>query len=496
MMFKKLTATILSVIMLISIPAIGIEASFVDINDENVPLAQAVDFLLESGITKGVSETEFGENQNVTRQQMAAFIYRAKNNGDSPEGGENNTPFTDLDDSTFYSMISWANENGIIKGVSATEFEPNGGITLQDAYTMLIRALGHEKDTSFTYPDDYISKALEIGLDKNINASLTSKLKRGEVAIVLHNAFGEKSIHMLDGKKIIFIGNSFTYYSKTVIDALHNLDDEGLLKRFDDKGYFYQLCAQNGANVSVTNWTWGGHGLADIFGGSCSADRGHDGHDHLADLKRLCDMNYDYVVIQPGSRDTAVTTPEWIKKIQELFRAVNPETKFVYNIHSNYYRRGNDDDKLLVAGIDSTAKECDLTVANWGVIVYDIISGVAKVENATQEYNKNSFIITKSKSDGYHPNMLSGYITTQVVYSAITGEKALGEDYSFCTDPAIHAKFSVQEFLDKYYTYDNLSNENSETKLVGDELTNFPEVFDSPADMAGIQKLIDTYLSK
>ena len=491
-MIKKLTATILSAILLASMLATGICASFADIDAANAPLANAVDFLLESGITKGVIETEFGANQNVTRQQMAAFIYRAKNNGESPEGGDNTTPFTDLDDPTFYAMISWANESGIIKGVSATEFNPKGGIILQDAYTMLVRALGYEDN--FAYPDDYISKAAEIGLGKNIDSSLTSQLSRGEVAIVLHNAFGKKSNHMLNGKKIIFIGNSFTYYGKTVIDAWNNVDEEVMLTRFDDKCYFYQLCAQNGASVTVTNWTWGGHTLGDTFGGSCSADRGHDGHDHLADLKRLCDMNYDYVVIQPGSGDTDATALEWIKKIQKMFRDVNPDVEFVYNIHPRYYLRASDNDKLLVAAIDSTVKECGLTLANWGVIVSDIISGAAKVENATQEYSKNSFIISKSKTDGYHPNMLSGYITTQVVYSAVTGEKALGEDYSFCTDASVHDKFSVQEFLDKYYTYDNLSDEKSETKLTGDDLTNFPEVFASPADMAGIQKLIDAYL--
>ena len=48
--------------------------------------------------------------------------------------------------------------------------------------------------------------------------------------------------------------------------------------------------------------------------------------------------------------------------------------------------------------------------------------------------------------------------------------------------------------LRDYYTYDNISPAESETKLTGDDLTNFPEVFASKADMTGIQKLIDEYL--
>ena len=50
--------------------------------------------------------------------------------------------------------------------------------------------------------------------------------------------------------------------------------------------------------------------------------------------------------------------------------------------------------------------------------------------------------------------------------------------------------------VEDYYKYDNLSAEDSETKLLGDELTTFPEVFASPDDMLGIQRIIDDYLSK
>lgn len=494
-MIKKIISLFVLCSMLLSI---CVRASFSDVTTEDIPLKAAIDFLLEKGITKGINETEFGVDENVTRQQMAAFIYRAKNGGQSPEGGKNITTFTDLNDSTFYTMISWANTMGIIKGVSQTEFNPNGSITLQDALTMLVRALDGEKDGMLSYPDGYIEKAKEMKITNNLDQNIanTDELKRGDIAILLHNAFASyNNENVLDGKKIILIGNSFTYYGKTVIDKGQNIDDEVMLQRFDDKGYFYQMCKQNGANVSVTNWTWGGHTLSDTFGGSCKADRGHDGHDHLADLKRLCDMNYDYVVIQPGSADSDETVRSGIELIQKIFKEANPNVKFIYNIHPRYYLRANENDKILVAGIDQTAKDYNLIVVNWGKMVSDLISGNIKIENSKLEYNKNSFIVTKSKSDGYHPNMLSGYILTQTLYSALTGEKAEGEIYFFCTDKTVYSKFSVPNHLKSYYTYDNISPEDAEIKLSGDELTTFPEIFESPEDMLGIQKLIDSYLA-
>ena len=47
-----------------------------------------------------------------------------------------------------------------------------------------------------------------------------------------------------NGDKIIFIGNSFTYYGKCVLEKGQSV--YGLDKRANDKGYFYQVCKANG----------------------------------------------------------------------------------------------------------------------------------------------------------------------------------------------------------------------------------------------------------
>lgn len=46
--------------------------------------------------------------------------------------------------------------------------------------------------------------------------------------------------HMLDGKKIIFIGDSFVFYGQTVLEKSQSVLSDG--KRTNDHGYFYQLC--------------------------------------------------------------------------------------------------------------------------------------------------------------------------------------------------------------------------------------------------------------
>jgi hypothetical protein len=83
----------------------------------------------------------------------------------------------------------------------------------------------------------------------------------------------------LHGKKILFIGNSYTFYGNTVIHKGYTVLTRE--RRDNDPGYFYQLCKANGVDVSVTNWTFGSHNLTDFFAeNGCDAHRDCHGHRH------------------------------------------------------------------------------------------------------------------------------------------------------------------------------------------------------------------------
>lgn len=72
----------------------------------------------------------------------------------------------------------------------------------------------------------------------------------------------------LNGKKFLIIGNSYVYNSLSVVKKSNSVVDQE--SRSNDQGYFYQLCKANGYEVSVTNWTFGGHGLYELFGTTCT----------------------------------------------------------------------------------------------------------------------------------------------------------------------------------------------------------------------------------
>ena len=88
--FKRFLTLALAVLMVASVFTFGASAAnFTDVDADNEYLADAVDLLAYVGVTKGTSETTFGTDDLVTREQMAAFIYRLMKKGKSVEGGAN-----------------------------------------------------------------------------------------------------------------------------------------------------------------------------------------------------------------------------------------------------------------------------------------------------------------------------------------------------------------------------------------------------------------------
>ena len=231
----KFLATTVAAIMLAAVLAVASFAAitpFKDVDDKkNETLSEAVSLLNGLGVAKGTSETTFGTMEPVTRQQMAAFVYRLFRPGKDIEGGSNTTKFTDLTDSTYYGYISWAHATGVIKGTSETTFNPKGYIELQDAYTMIIRALGHEDET-YNYPYSYINKAEELGLDEGLDSvvTYTTKLTRGDIAIVLYNTFfaetGKEEVEQVE--RLIGNGEKWVLekkvYNPTVAEDIYDVE--------------------------------------------------------------------------------------------------------------------------------------------------------------------------------------------------------------------------------------------------------------------------------
>ncbi|MFD1739844.1 5'-nucleotidase C-terminal domain-containing protein [Bacillus salitolerans] len=108
---------------------------------------QYVTDLFNLEVVKGTTETSFSPEKTLTRAQFASMITRTL--GLTAEGA---APFADTKGlaATTQAEIAAAFEAGIIKGVSATEFQPNQSITRAQMVTMLMRAFKFETGVDFT----------------------------------------------------------------------------------------------------------------------------------------------------------------------------------------------------------------------------------------------------------------------------------------------------------------------------------------------------------
>lgn len=110
----------------------------------NAYYADAVKWAVDSGVTKGTSETTFSPDADLTRAQAVTFLWRAKG---SPKAASANNPFTDVKQGEYYyDAVLWAVEQGITNGVSATEFGVNGNVTRGQMVTFLWRTEGKPND--------------------------------------------------------------------------------------------------------------------------------------------------------------------------------------------------------------------------------------------------------------------------------------------------------------------------------------------------------------
>lgn len=94
------------------------------------------------GLMNGVSTTEFNPNGDVTRAMFVTVLYRMEG---SPEN-DGNKKFGDVEVGSWYDKaVAWASANGIVNGVSDTEFAPNNKITREQMAAMVYRYASYKK---------------------------------------------------------------------------------------------------------------------------------------------------------------------------------------------------------------------------------------------------------------------------------------------------------------------------------------------------------------
>ena len=168
----------------------------------------AVSYVCENGLMNGTSNTTFSPNATTSRGMIVTILYRLAGSPDMPESNWG-YPYADVDAAAYYSTpVYWARMNDLATGYSDTQFGPDDAITREQMATILYRYaenLELDTDTDFIpdkyydFPDyktvsRYAANAMSWCVNKGIVNGSNGKLNpqgtatRAEVATMLMNA--------------------------------------------------------------------------------------------------------------------------------------------------------------------------------------------------------------------------------------------------------------------------------------------------------------------
>ena len=155
--------------------------------DDKTWANDAITFVTSRELFNGTSATTFSPEEKMSRAMLATVLWRmeGKEDGDG-------IAFSDVESGKWYSdAISWASDNGIIKGYGDS-FGTNEDITREQMITILYRLVGEPKVSTrvtgtSSWAADAMAWAVETGLIQGNGSSLDAQgtATRAQVATIL-----------------------------------------------------------------------------------------------------------------------------------------------------------------------------------------------------------------------------------------------------------------------------------------------------------------------
>ena len=124
-------------------PAVSGASVFTDV-DSGMWYGKAVAWAAANGIVNGYGSGRFGPNDPVTREQLAAILYRytAYRKASTTVNGDNLASFTDLNTVSGYALesMNWAVGNSLLKGANG-KLDPKANATRAQVAAIIHRYL-------------------------------------------------------------------------------------------------------------------------------------------------------------------------------------------------------------------------------------------------------------------------------------------------------------------------------------------------------------------
>lgn len=151
----------------------------------------AVGKLIAAGIVEGYEDGTIRPEGTITRAEFAKIAVVAMGLEAAADAVVGTTDYNDTVAGAWYTgYINIATTNDLIQGYPDGTFKPNDPISNNEAVTILVRmlGLGPVVEKTGTWPANYIGRAANLGVLKDVNPVGTANATRGDVFRMLDNS--------------------------------------------------------------------------------------------------------------------------------------------------------------------------------------------------------------------------------------------------------------------------------------------------------------------
>ena len=205
-------------------PAASYNGAFSDVTLDS-PYASAVAWASENSIMSGYGGGVFGANDPVTREQLAAILWRYAGSP-SAEAGDDFVDEASISDYA-QTAVDWARSNGIINGRSGNLFDPKATIIRAEVAAILYRYLNTGTEEIHTNAFDLEDRTVLLN-----NGMKMPILGIGTFALSPEQAADSVYWALKDGYKLIDTANAYNN-EEGVARGIQRAIDEGVVSRED-----------------------------------------------------------------------------------------------------------------------------------------------------------------------------------------------------------------------------------------------------------------------
>ena len=160
-----------------------------DSKDKNKYFEKEARTLEKVGIIKGDKDKNLHLEANLKRKDVPIIISRLYSEEEKAKKSNYKISFEDIKkDDYFYSYVAWAVEKKLIKGISDEEFGANENVTLKEVEVILLRTLGYEEEAKTWNLIEPLSLSLGLRDGLDIASGKNPEINRGELSKLIVNA--------------------------------------------------------------------------------------------------------------------------------------------------------------------------------------------------------------------------------------------------------------------------------------------------------------------